>query len=95
MTVKLRYKKPKSEKSQLITRVLKDDPVKLEKTSNDFRFSAAVAEFGMLLRDSEFKGDASYSEVLELAVAAKGSDTEGYRAEFIQLVKSASLLSTN
>jgi len=95
MTLKLRYKKPRSDKSQLITRVLKDDPIKREKSSNDFRFSAAVAEFGMLLRDSEFKGDASYSEVLELAVTAKGSDTEGYRAEFIRLVKTASLLATN
>ena len=62
--------------------------MKLIRSSDNFRWAAAVAEFGMLLRDSEFKGDADYAEVLDLARAAQGTDTEGYRAEFIDLVRS-------
>ena len=92
MTVKLRYKEPDGYKSNLISRVIKDADNDLDKTSNNFRWSAAVAEFGMLLRDSEFKGNSSYAEVLSLAKSAKGSDVEGYRAEFIRMVNSSGLL---
>jgi Ca-activated chloride channel family protein len=60
--------------------------------SDNFKFSAAVAEFGMLLRDSEHKGAATYSQVLELAREAIGEDEFGYRAEFIRLVETAALL---
>jgi Ca-activated chloride channel family protein len=56
-------------------------------TSDNFRFSAAVAGFGMLLRDSEFKGSMTYNSVLSLARGAKGRDDDGYRAEFIRLVE--------
>ena len=65
----------------------------LARASDNFRFSAAVAEFGMLLRDSKFKADASFEQVLNLARKAKGDDENGYRAEFIRLVESAQLLS--
>jgi len=95
MTVKLRYKRPKEDTSQLLSIVIKDTATNLAKSSNNFKFSAAVAEFGMLLRDSEFKGKASYENVLSLANSAKGSDSEGYRSEFVQLVKKASLLGVN
>jgi Ca-activated chloride channel family protein len=92
LTLKLRYKKPDGEKSKLIVHPLLDKNIVLAKTSNNFRFSAAVAAFGMLLRESEFKGDASYESVLELARDGKGKDFFGYRAEFIQLVEKCSLL---
>jgi Ca-activated chloride channel family protein len=59
------------------------------KTSDNFRFSAAVASFGMLLRNSEFVGNATVTSILDLAKNAKGEDVEGYRSEFIQLVKTA------
>ncbi|MCH7676783.1 VWA domain-containing protein [candidate division KSB1 bacterium] len=95
MTVKLRYKKPKEDKSRLLSIVIKDKTVKLAESSDNFKFASAVAEFGMLLRDSEFKSQASYENVIELANTAKGKDTEGYRAEFVQLVKKASLLAVN
>jgi len=62
-------------------------------TSNNFRFAASVASFGMLLRDSEHKGTATYAQVLELAEGARGLDKEGYRAEFISMVKSMNMLS--
>jgi Ca-activated chloride channel family protein len=94
LTIKFRYKKPSGDdKSILITRTLADDKgAGTGITSDDFRFASAVASFGMLLRNSEFKGDASYDKVLELARGAKGKDDEGYRAEFIRLVEAAKLL---
>ena len=60
--------------------------------SVNFRFAAAVAEFGLLLRKSEFKQQASFDQTLELARSAMGKDAEGYRAEFLQLLKSARTL---
>ena len=95
MTVKLRYKRPKEDKSRLLSTVIKDKTAKLAESSDNFKFASAVAEFGMLLRDSEFKSQASYENVLSLANSAKGSDSEGYRSEFVQLVKKASLLAMN
>lgn len=92
MTIKLRYKRPDEDTSRLLSQVVKDLAHELKTSSDNFRFSAAVAEFGMLLRDSEFKGQASFEQVLNLAQQAKGEDDEGYRTEFIHLVKTASLL---
>jgi Ca-activated chloride channel family protein len=92
-TIKLRYKAPDGEVSKLIERTVPAQPVALEQASPTFRFAAAVAEFGLLLRNSEHKGQASYQQVLELATEAKGNDEEGYRAEFIGLVKQAKLIS--
>ncbi|RIJ34306.1 vWA domain-containing protein [Pontibacter oryzae] len=92
LTLKLRYKEPQGTESKLISSTVLAGSFK-KNTSDNFRFAAAVASFGMLLRESEFKGDASYAQVLELAQGAQGKDTEGYRAEFIRLVKSRSLLS--
>ena len=87
LTIKLRYKDPKGGKSKLLEQPVKN---KLKKnTSDNFRFSAAVASFGMLLRKSEFIGNATIKTVIDLAKNAKGTDEEGYRAEFIQLVKTA------
>jgi Ca-activated chloride channel family protein len=92
LTVKFRYKEPDGNKSKLITQVLLDKNVDLDDTSDNFRFSASVASFGMILRDSEFKGTSSYNDVLSMAKASKAEDKEGYRSEFIKLVESCSLL---
>jgi Ca-activated chloride channel family protein len=92
LTVKLRYKEPDGAKSRLIVHPLKDSDIALARASDNFKFSAAVAAFGMLLRDSEFKGDTSYEGVLALARESKGQDFFGYRAEFIQLVEKCALL---
>ena len=92
LTVKFRYKNPAENKSNLITSVLMDNSIDINSTSNNFRFSAAVAEFGMLLRDSEFKQNASFDEVVTLALGSKGNDLEGYRTEFINMVRSMKLL---
>lgn len=87
LTVKFRYKKPTEETSKLIVNHLTDKSIPLAKTSENFRFSAAVAEFGMLLRDSKYKANATYKQVVELAKASKGTDEHGYRAELIRLVE--------
>ena len=87
MTVKLRYKEPSGEESRLLSQAVLDRPS--VSPSANLRFSAAVAAFGMLLRDSEYKGQASWSQVRELAAAARGSDANGYRAEFLDLVRRA------
>lgn len=92
MTVKFRYKAPDGEVSKLIEHPLLDKQISIAKTSDNFRFSAAVAEFGMLLRNSEFKSSSSYTNVISLARKAKGNDEEGYRSEFVRLVESAQSL---
>lgn len=92
MTVKLRYKQPDGDESILMVHPVLDESISLDQTSDNFRFSAAVAEFGLLLRDSEFKGDATYEQCLELAQGSKGPDEAGYRAEFIRLVETVQLL---
>jgi len=86
-TIKFRYKKPDSDKSILMEKAIPHRALQLEQTSENFRFSAAVAGFGMLLRDSEFKGSMDYGRVLAMARGSRGKDEDGYRAEFIRLVE--------
>lgn len=95
LTIKFRYKNPKETQSNLITKVVSSKETPLLETSNACKFSIAVAEFGMILRNSEFKGTSNYDEILEVAKSAKGNDDEGYRAEFIRLVELAQLIKTN
>jgi Ca-activated chloride channel family protein len=85
LTVKLRYKPPTSDNSRLLSLRLTDNQVH-SRLDGDFAFAAAVAEFGMLLRDSEFKGDASWSNVRELARRGMDEDVDGLRAEFLSLL---------
>ena len=92
MTVKLRYKNPDDEVSNIITRAVAVNDLTPLTGGGNIGFASAVAEFGLLLRDSEFKGSASYSDILSRAKASKGIDDEGYRAEFIRLVERAQLL---
>ena len=91
-TVKLRWKKPDGDTSVLREIPIAEKSVTSKTPSVDFRFTSAVAEFALLLKDSKFKGAASFESVLERARSAKGEDTEGYRAEFIRLVETAELL---
>lgn len=89
MTVKLRYKQPDGNTSKLLEQAVKYDTKNKFHTSENYRFAASVAAFGMLLRNSAFKQHASYTSVLQLAKGAVGKDAGGYRNEFIQLVKTA------
>ncbi len=94
MTIKLRYKKPDGQVSKLMVHPIIDKRVEFSRASENFRWSASVAAFGMLLRDSEYVKGFSYDEVLVLAQGARGEDKNGYRAEFINLVKSMGLVAS-
>lgn len=95
LTVRIRYKAPDGDVSKEFSNVLDSAPQSVRETGENFRFSAAVAEFAMLLRDSEFKANASLASVYNLAKSAKGNDPFGYRAEFISLVERADILTKN
>ena len=90
MFVKLRYKTPDGERSQLLELPVPD---RVESASTDLRFAASVAAFGMLLRDSEQCGDFTLAEVSRLARGSLGEDRHGYRAEFVRLVEATRELS--
>ncbi len=92
LTVKLRYKKPDGDKSELVERAVTDTDGKFENAPVDLKFAAAVAEFGLILRDSEYRGNGTLAAVLEWAEEGKGSDANGYRAGFIELVRKAQAL---
>lgn len=89
LTVKVRYKAPEADTSQLVTRSLRDEHRALQSTSDSFRFSAAVAGFGMLLRNSEHKGSATLDQLKSLAASAAERDPHGDRAELLDLMQVA------
>jgi Ca-activated chloride channel family protein len=93
MNVKVRYKAPDGEQSRLLSHAV-GVPARNGVTSDDFRFAAAVAAFGMMLRESEHRGRATVQQVLTLARGARGRDAEGYRAEFIRMVEDYALIRT-
>jgi Ca-activated chloride channel family protein len=93
LTVKLRYKEPQGHTSKLLLQALAGAPAGIEKASPDFRFAAAVAQFGMLLRQSEQRGTATWAATEQLANGARASDADGYRAELVRLVRLAEGLS--
>ncbi|MBJ6107489.1 von Willebrand factor type A domain-containing protein [Hymenobacter sp. BT523] len=95
LTVKLRYKEPQGSTSKLLTQALAGTAAGMEKASPDFRFAAAVAQFGMLLRQSEQRGTATWAATEQLANNARGTDADGYRAELVRLVRLAEGLSGN
>ncbi len=88
-TIKLRYKTPEGERSRLIQYAVKNTELSPRKTSDAFRFSAAVAGFGMLLRDSEYRGNANFRMITDLASGAMGSDPFGHKHEFLGIVSQA------
>jgi len=92
--VRLRYKAPDGDKSRLIERPVRTDAIAaLDETGDEFRFAAAVAAFGQLLKGGEYVGGYGYGDVVELAVGARGADPFGYRGEFLGLVRLADSLS--
>ncbi|AXG71873.1 TonB-dependent receptor SusC [Kordia sp. SMS9] len=86
LTVKIRYKKPNKKRSIQLKAVVENEVAK--NTSDDFNFTAAVALFGMQLRNSEYHNNSKLEDVVTLAESGRGDDKNGYRAEFIRLVKS-------
>ncbi|MCB9757970.1 MAG: VWA domain-containing protein [Candidatus Omnitrophica bacterium] len=90
-TVKLRYKEPDQDISQLIQQSISRANI-VQELTDDFQFAAAVVEFGLLLKDSQYKANSSYEHVIESAIKSRGADRFGYRLEFIDLVKKAQSL---
>jgi Ca-activated chloride channel homolog len=93
LTLKMRYQSPAGGESTLMTFPVKDSQARFGAASRDFQFAAAVASFGMLLRNSQHLGETSFAAVLETAAAAKGDDKHGYRSEFMELVQAAQRIS--
>jgi Ca-activated chloride channel family protein len=89
LTVSFRYKRPEESESRLLAVVVKDRNTHFANASENFRFSAAVAEFGMLLRGSSQSGSATMAQVIRTAQSARGEDEHGYRAEFVNLAETA------
>ncbi|MCG8582655.1 MAG: von Willebrand factor type A domain-containing protein [Bacteroidales bacterium] len=94
LTIKLRYKQPDSSKSILMEQAVSGKVQKFNGANNDFKFAASVAAFGMLLRDSEYKGTMDYEVVKEIALDARGSDKDGFKAEMVRLIEIAESLNT-
>ncbi len=91
--MRLRYKKPDADTSQLLEYpIAKSSVATLERLSPDFRFAASVAAFGQLLRGGKYVGNFGYDDVERLARGALDEDPEGYRREFLSLVKLAGSL---
>jgi len=95
LTVKFRYKQPGGSTSKLISRSLKGNDAAWQDASEDFRFAAAAAGFGLVLRGSRFRGDLDFDKVAAMANGARGRDTQGRRAEFATLVDQARALAGN
>ena len=92
MTVKFRYKKPDGDKSLLLEKVITGNAVGFKQASENIRLAAGLAQFGMLLRNSEYKGSGGYTLAMNLIDALTKNDKDGYRGELAQLIKKASLL---
>jgi Ca-activated chloride channel family protein len=93
LTLKLRYKQPDGQESKLLRFPVEDADRGFAQADGDFQFASAVAAFGMLLRNSAYRGDANYDAVLEYATNGLAADEHGYRAEFVELVKASRDLS--
>ncbi|MDA7744742.1 DUF3520 domain-containing protein, partial [bacterium] len=91
-TVKVRYKEPEDDQSKLMVQTVVKGEKSIKQASENLRWSASIAGFGMLLRDSEYIATVNYSDIIQLAETAIGKDKEGYRRECLQLMKSAELL---
>lgn len=92
-TVKFRYKKPNGKTSMEISHVVNNTMRNIYQAGLNARFATSVAMMGMLLKNSEHKGTATYEKVLALGKSGKGNDEEGYREEYLKLVKQAKRLS--
>lgn len=87
LTIKVRYKKPDGKTSMLLEKPVKGTNDDIEEASDNLRFAAAVAEFGMILRESEFKGSSNLESAAKLAKSGRGEDEDGYRGELIRLIE--------
>ncbi len=92
LTLKMRYKVPDGDTSKKLEWPITDGGKSFGEATDDFQFASAVAGFGLLLRDSQYKGNLTYAADLELAQSGLGPDEHGYRAEFLDMVRKAKQL---
>jgi Sec-independent protein translocase protein TatA len=92
LSAKLQFRTRANDAVQFIERVVRDTGSAFDEAPQDLKFAAAVAEFGMILRDSEYRGNGTLQQVLEWAQEGKGADANGYRTDFIELVRKAQAL---
>jgi Ca-activated chloride channel family protein len=92
LTLKMRYKTPEGDTSKKLEWPVTDDGKAFSAASEDCQFASAVAGFGMLLRNSQHKGNLTYAAALELAQSALGEDEHGYRSEFLDMLRKAKSL---
>lgn len=91
-TVKLRYKDPEGSTSKLLTMGVLDNTKTVDAASDNLKFASAVVQFGLILRDSRYKGSANFVSAKQLASTASRQDARGYKSEFIELINRASSL---
>jgi len=89
LTLKLRYKQPDGDVSTLVQFPVHDEGHTWDEASGDFKFAASVAAFGMILRDSDYKGSATFGSVMDWARAGESTDAHGYRTSFVNMVGKA------
>jgi Ca-activated chloride channel family protein len=89
LTLKMRYKAPDGDTSKKLEWAITDDGKAFSAASTDMKFASAVAGFGMMLRNSQYKGNLTYAATLELAQGGIGDDPHGYRKEFLEMVRKA------
>lgn len=92
LLVKVRYKRPQADQSEKIEAIISDAGSDFSAADSDYRFAAAVASFGLMLRGSNYRGSLTWDDVLEMAETAQGDDQHGFRREFCELVRTAKLL---
>jgi len=92
LTVKFRYKEPRGNNSKLISKSIYLKDIESKEISNNLLLSSSIAEFGLLLRNSKYKGEASYADALSRAKKASKYDPFGYRSEFVKMIRIAKLL---
>ena len=92
LTLKMRYKQPDGDSSRKLDWAITDEGQAFRAASGDFQFAAAVAGFGLLLCDSQYKGNLTFAAVVELAQSGLGKDEHGYRAEFLEIVHRAAAI---
>jgi Ca-activated chloride channel family protein len=89
LTIKVRYKQPEGSISRMLEKPVTGHVLGIDRASENMKFAAAVAEFGMVLRESEFRGSATLGSASALAKASRGEDADGYRAELVRLIETA------
>src|SRR5262249_32893837 len=92
LTLKMRYKAPDGDTSKKLEWPVTDEGKSFSAASGDLKFAASVAGFGLLLRNSQYKGNLTYAAAIELAQGGIGEDKDGYRKEFVKMIEKAKAL---